>query len=98
MADLGQAYVQIVPKATGIKGKITQAISPEATMAGTQAGAAIGTGIGNKLSSMGGSMIRAGAIATAVSVPIIKGIKSAMSAYQLQNAAEIKLVIDLISI
>jgi len=91
MADLGQAYVQIVPKATGIKGKITQAISPEATMAGTQAGAAIGTGIGNKLSSMGGSMIRAGAIATAVSVPIIKGIKSAMSAYQLQNAAETKL-------
>ena len=91
MADLGQAYVQIVPKATGIKGKITQAISPEATMAGTKAGASIATGIGNKLSSAGGSMIKAGAIATAVSVPIIKGIKSAMSAYQVQNAAETKL-------
>ena len=29
MANLGTAYVNIVPAATGISGKITQAISPE---------------------------------------------------------------------
>ena len=91
MANLGTAYVQIVPAATGIKGKISQAISPEATTAGAMAGKSIAAGIGNKLSSIGGGMIKAGAIATAVSVPIIAGIKKAMDAYQAQNAAETKL-------
>lgn len=34
MADLGTAYVQIVPEATGIKGKISDAIAPEGEAAG----------------------------------------------------------------
>ena len=38
MADLGTAYVQIVPKATGISGQISDAISPEASSAGDKAG------------------------------------------------------------
>lgn len=91
MADLGTAYVQIVPEATGISGKITKAISPEATSAGTTAGKKIATSMGSKLQSLGGGFMKAGAIATAVSVPIVAGIQKAMSAYQVQSAAETKL-------
>ena len=40
---LGTAYVQIVPSAQGIKGSITNAISPEAEAAGTSAGTKIGS-------------------------------------------------------
>ena len=91
MANLGTAYVQIVPEATGISGKITNAINPEATAAGTVAGTSVARSLGSKLSSVGGSFIKAGAIATAVSVPIIAGIHKAMDAYMIQSAAETKL-------
>lgn len=91
MANLGTAYVQIVPEATGISGKITRAINPEATAAGTVAGTSVAKSLGSKLSSVGGSFIKAGTIATAVSVPIIAGIHKAMDAYMIQSAAETKL-------
>lgn len=91
MANLGTAYVQIVPEATGISGKITRAINPEATAAGAVAGTSVARSLGSKLSSIGGSFIKAGAIATAVSVPIIAGIHKAMDAYMIQSAAETKL-------
>ena len=91
MADLGTAYVQIVPAATGISGKISSAIAPESKAAGISAGKNIASSMGSKLQSLGGSFMKAGAIATAVSVPIIAGIKKAMDAYQIQNAAETKL-------
>lgn len=38
MADLGKAYVQIVPSAEGIKGSITKVLSAESTSAGKSAG------------------------------------------------------------
>ena len=91
MANLGTAYVQIVPAATGISGSITRAISPEANAAGLTAGTSVAKSLGSKLSSVGGSFIKAGAIATAVSVPIIAGIHKAMDAYMIQSAAETKL-------
>lgn len=91
MSNLGTGYVQIVPSAQGISRKITKALMPEASSAGNEAGKTIAQNLGNKLSSLGGKMIKGGAIATAVSVPIIKGIKSAMEAYEVQNAAETKL-------
>lgn len=91
MADLGTAYVQIVPAATGIKGKISQALSPEATAAGKSAGRTVAQNLGSSVSSLGGKMMKAGMIATAVSVPVIAGIKKAMSAYEDQALAETKL-------
>lgn len=45
MADLGKAYVQIMPSAKGISGSITKAIKPEATRAGNVAGDSIMGGI-----------------------------------------------------
>lgn len=89
--NIGTAYVQIVPAATGISNKMTTAISPGAQAAGTAAGKKITSSIGSQMQKIGGGMMKAGAIATAVSVPIIMGIKKAMSAYQVQNEAENKL-------
>lgn len=89
--NIGTAYVQIVPAATGITNKMTTAISPGAQAAGVAAGKQITSNIGSQMQKVGGGMIKAGAIATAVSVPIIAGIKKAMDAYQIQNAAETKL-------
>lgn len=91
MASIGTAYVQIVPAAKGIKGKISQALAPEAQSAGQSVGRTVSQSLGNSLSKLGGGMIKTGAIATAISIPIIAGIKKAMSAYEEQNAAETKL-------
>lgn len=90
-SSIGTAYVQIVPAATGISGKIEQAIAPGATSAGVVAGRNISQSIGSTLQKVGGGMMKAGAIATAVSVPIVMGIKKALDAYKIQNAAETKL-------
>lgn len=90
-SNIGTAYVQIVPEASGISGKMEQAIGPSASRAGVSAGQKISSNIGSTMQKVGGTMMKAGAIATAVSVPIIAGIKQAMSSYQIQNAAETKL-------
>lgn len=90
-SSIGTAYVQIVPAATGISNKIETAIAPGATQAGVTAGKNISQSIGSTLQKVGGGMMKAGAIATAVSVPIIMGINKALDAYKIQNAAETKL-------
>lgn len=45
MSDLGQAYVQIVPKATGISNKISNLLGPGSKSAGEKAGTSIAGGI-----------------------------------------------------
>ena len=47
MADLGKAYVQIVPSAQGIKGSITQALGGEVDSAGVAGGTSLGKKIGS---------------------------------------------------
>ena len=91
MSQLGTAYVQIVPSAQGISGKIQKVINPEANAAGISAGTKIVGGMKQKLSRISGGLFKAGAISTAVSVPIIAGIHKAMDAYGVQSAAETKL-------
>ena len=91
MSQLGTAYVQIVPSAQGISGKIQKVINPEANAAGISAGEKISGGMKGKLNSISGGLFKAGAIATAVSVPIIAGIKNSLSAYEVQSGAETKL-------
>lgn len=46
MADLGKAYVQIVPSAKGISGSISKLLGGEASAAGKSAGLSIAGGIG----------------------------------------------------
>lgn len=58
MADLGQAYVQIVPSAEGISGSITDIIDPEAKKAGTSAGTNLMSTMGNTMKSVGTGMTK----------------------------------------
>lgn len=58
MATLGTAYVQIVPSAQGISGKIQSAIDPEAKSAGTAAGKTISSTIGKGLQTVGGTLTK----------------------------------------
>lgn len=90
-SELGKAYVQVIPSASGLKGALGKVMSGEGAAAGAMAGTKMSQAIGTTMQKVGGGMMKAGAIATAVSVPMIAGIKSAMSAYQVQNAAETKL-------
>ena len=77
MADLGQAYVQIIPKAEGISGGIEKVLSSEASSAGTKAGGLITGGINKSVSGAGKLFAPiAGGLAAALS---IKGITSAFS-------------------
>ena len=64
MADLGTAYVQIVPAAQGISGKITNIISPEATKAGVKAGDKISGAIGPRLQRVAGAFQTVGSSLT----------------------------------
>lgn len=89
--ELGKAYVQIVPSAEGIGGSIASALEPGAKSAGTKAGSTIGQNMGSKISSVGKKFIKVGAIASAVSVPVIASIKDSLSAYEVQATAESKL-------
>lgn len=49
MADLGKAYVQIVPSAKGLAGSIGEVINKDASTAGKKAGETLGKGIATKL-------------------------------------------------
>ena len=68
MADLGKAYVQIIPKAQGISEKIKGAVGPGAKQAGQSAG-------GNFVGSL--KKVIAGA---AIGAVVVKGFKAALDA------------------
>lgn len=92
MADtLGQAYVQIIPSADGISGAISKTLNPEATRAGSEAGTRVSTTLSDKISSVGASLAKSGALMTAISIPLIAGINKALDAYEVQMLAEQKL-------
>lgn len=67
MSDLGKAYVQIVPSAKGISGKIRKVLDDEAGPAGDSAGQTIGS----RIKSM---LLKAG-----IGTAIVTGIKASMS-------------------
>lgn len=89
--NIGTAFVQIVPSAEGIGAGIANQLQPAAKSAGTQAGTTVSKNMGKQISAVGKKFVAAGAIATAVSAPIIKGIQDALSAYEVQQSAETKL-------
>ena len=92
MSDtLGQAYVQIIPSADGISGAISKTLNPEATRAGAEAGTRVSTTLSDKISTVGASLAKSGALMTAISIPLIAGINKALDAYEVQMLAEQKL-------
>ncbi|MCR5006507.1 MAG: phage tail tape measure protein [Clostridiales bacterium] len=70
MADLGKAFVQIVPSAEGISGSIQQVLDPEASVAGESAGSTIG----NKIASIATKTIAALGIGKMISDSITNGM------------------------
>ena len=58
MADLGQAYVQIIPSAEGISEKIQAAIAPGVDESAKKSGKSLAEGIGKGMSNVGGAMTK----------------------------------------
>lgn len=71
MSDLGQAYVQIVPKATGISNKISNLISPGAESAGVEAGNKMSAGL--KTALLAGGAAAAAALGTVIKKALDEG-------------------------
>ena len=69
--ELGKAYVQIIPSAQGISGKISNLLKGESQSAGTIAGGLIGTKLIGKLKTI----IAAAGIGKALSASISEGAK-----------------------
>lgn len=69
-ADLGKAYVQIVPSAQGISGSISSVLGAEATSAGKTAGLNIAGGIGTALKGAATTIAAGAAVMTGA---IVKG-------------------------
>ena len=75
-AELGKAYVQIVPSAEGISGSISSVLAPEASSAGQQAGTSIAGGISSALKGAAG-IVAAGT--AAMTGAIVKGTSDVAS-------------------
>ena len=69
-AELGKAYVQIVPSAQGISGSISSVLGSEATSAGKTAGLNIASGIGTALKGAATTIAAGAAVMTGA---IVKG-------------------------
>lgn len=70
MADLGKAYVQIIPQAKGITGKIGAILDPESKKAGERGGKEAGASFA---SSIKGTLAK-----LAIGATIVKGFQSAL--------------------
>ena len=73
MAELGKAYVQIVPSAQGISGKITKELKGETDEAGEKAGESAGEGFAGKFAAMAKRVLAAVGIGKAISEAISQG-------------------------
>lgn len=69
--ELGKAYVQIIPSAQGISGKISGLLKGESQSAGTSSGSIIGTSLVSKLKAV----IAVAGIGKAISASISEGAK-----------------------
>lgn len=69
--ELGKAYVQIIPSAQGITGKITSALKGESMSAGQSSGQTIGTQLVSKLKTV----IAAAGIGKAIAASVSEGAK-----------------------
>jgi len=78
MADLGKAYVQIIPSAKGIKGNIEKELNNEMDDAGKKAGDFFSSGFG-KVMATGGKVALAASAAIATGIALIT--KEAVTKY-----------------
>lgn len=76
--ELAKAYVQIIPSADGIKGKISKIVDPEAEEAGKSAGSKLTSGLSGML---GGAAKIAGAAVAATAAGVAALAKTAVDSY-----------------
>lgn len=69
--NIGKAYVQIVPSASGIKGRISKLLNGECTSAGESGGTALGTSLISKVKGM----VAVAGIGTAIAASLSEGGK-----------------------
>ena len=69
--ELGKAYVQIIPSAKGISGKISSALKGESQAAGTSSGGIIGANLVSKLKAV----VAAAGIGKAIAASVSEGAK-----------------------
>lgn len=69
MAELAKAYVQIIPSADGISGKLTSLLGGEASAAGDSAGSILGNGLVSKIKGI----VAAAGIGKAISAALTEG-------------------------
>lgn len=72
-ADIAKAYVQIIPSADGIQGKLTEIMGGEAESAGEQSGSKFGQFFGNALKAGGAIAAGFAAATAAITGTIISG-------------------------
>ncbi|MBQ9027405.1 MAG: hypothetical protein IJ110_01430 [Lachnospiraceae bacterium] len=81
MADLATAYVQIIPSAEGIEGKLTEALGGASESAGASAGAKMGNGmLGGIGSALAGGAVAVGTAAAGLTAAFTSGA-SEVAAY-----------------
>src|SRR5699024_1719266 len=78
MADLGKAYVQIMPSAQGISGSIQKIINPEATSAGKSAGTSIASSMAKSMGNVGGKLTKAITLPVAGAATAVGGLVGAL--------------------
>lgn len=78
MADLGKAYIQIIPSAKGIKGNLEKTLDGEMADSGEKAGVSFSGGFG-KVMKVGGKVALAASAAVATGIAVIT--KQAVSNY-----------------
>lgn len=82
--ELGQAYVQIMPSARGISGKLSEIMSGEADRAGTSAGSKFSSTFGGALGTLG--KVAASAFAVGTSALTAFGVSSVKSGMQFDES------------
>jgi len=75
MSDIGKAYVEIIPKAPGIEGKIGQLVAPGAKSAGEKGGAEAGGGMVNGMKKALAGLAIGGTIAAGIKASLDEGGK-----------------------
>ena len=89
MPELAKAYVQIIPSAEGIKGRLTEALGGEAESAGESAGSSFGSGFGKTVGTIAKVGVAAlGAAATAVGALGKQAVEGFAEFEQLQGGLE----------
>ena len=79
-ADIAKAYVQIIPSAEGIKGKLTELMGGEADSAGKSAGGKFSGSLGKALKT-GGAVVGAVTAATSAMTGAIVGATNDVASY-----------------